>query len=322
MSTRTETTTSNSNTQSVEPWGPMQAPLEKNINMLNNLSGDKQWFRKANPGQFQQAFNMYDYAANMNNRGQDYFTPLHTQQQVSPLLQGAQGDVQTGGGALTDYANNAGQVDAAGRGDQWQQWQDNFLGDSNPYLDQVISDSFQDVSNQINQQFTGAGRSYGSGAYADVMADRLGKIATQTRYDDYRRRYDQERGAFTGAMNQADQYGYGAANQLYGTGTNTVLQGSQAIDNQERARIADIERVNANRANMMLQSAKLRQQHDYEQRLEPHLLARSWPLAQLTGAGGRYATTSGSSTASQSQPNNNFWPGLVSAGAGIFGGFF
>jgi len=73
VSTRTETTTSNSNTQSVEPWGPMQAPLEKNINMLNNLSGDKQWFRKANPGQFQQAFNMYDYAANMNNRGQDYF---------------------------------------------------------------------------------------------------------------------------------------------------------------------------------------------------------------------------------------------------------
>jgi len=258
----------------------------------------------------------------MNNGGQDYFTPLHTQQQVSPLLENAHYDVQQGAGQLGQYIDNAGQVDAAGRGQQWQDWQNNFLGDSNPYLDQVISDSLGDVRNQINQQFTGAGRSYGSGAYADVMGDRLGKIATQTRYDDYRNRYNQERGAFSNAMNQSDQYGYGAAGTMYGQGTNTILQGSQSIDNQERARIEDIERVNANRASLSKQMLDDRMTLMNSLYRDPQLQASTWTLSNLMQPGAAFRNTSGTTSQTTSQPNTGFWPGVASTGLGLFGGFF
>ena len=326
MSTRTETTSSNNNTSSIEPWGPLQSPLINGVNAVAALQGNTTAFQPYWGSGEQAAYGDYvnklTYARDMNNGGQNYFTPLHTQQQVSPLLENAHYDVQQGAGQLGQYIDNAGQVDAAGRGQQWQDWQNNFLNDSNPYLDQVISDSLGDVRNHINQQFTGAGRSYGSGAYADVMGDRLGKIATQTRYDDYRNRYNQERRAFSNAMNQSDQYGYGAANTLYGQGTNTVLQGSQSIDNQERARIEDIERVNANRATLAKQLLNDNMQLNTALYRTPTLQAASWPLTQMMAPGAAFRSTSGTTSQITSQPNTGFWPGVASTALGLFGGFF
>ncbi|MEM8628418.1 MAG: hypothetical protein AAGF32_10840, partial [Pseudomonadota bacterium] len=98
---------------------------------------------------------------------------------------------------------------------------------ANPYLDQLIEDASANTAGRINGMFSGAGR-YGSGAHTGVLADRLGQIETQTRYDDFNRK----QGRIDGANNTllqlgqragdyataADQGGVSAARGLAGVG--------------------------------------------------------------------------------------------------------
>ena len=73
MSSRTTTTTSNTQDSSVEPWGPLQAPLQKTIDQVMPMIGDADKFRPPEPEQYQTGLNMIDFAATNANGGQDYF---------------------------------------------------------------------------------------------------------------------------------------------------------------------------------------------------------------------------------------------------------
>lgn len=68
----------------------------------------------------------------------------------------------------------------------------NYYGDElagkylngNPYLDNVLSKTNQDISNGVNSQFEGAGR-YGSGNHAGVLADKIAANEDSVRYGNY-----------------------------------------------------------------------------------------------------------------------------------------
>lgn len=62
-----------------------------------------------------------------------------------------------------------------------------YLDQQNPYLDQVVSDSNADITEQVNQQFMPR---FGSGYHAKALATQLGKNEAALRYGNYA----QERG--------------------------------------------------------------------------------------------------------------------------------
>jgi hypothetical protein len=155
-----------------------------------------------------------------------------------------------------------------------------------------------------------------------VAADRLGRISTEARFADYQRRYDQERAAFENQSGRSQQLGYDAGRNLYSQGAQTILQGADTLDSRERQEIIDRERINANRAALMLEQAGLRQSLDIQTRLDPELRARAWPVQVLQQPGSAFSSRSGSSTGSTSQPNTGFWPGVGQIGLGLLGGFF
>lgn len=129
-----------------------------------------------------------------------------------------------------------------------------FLGGANPYLDAVIGRSQGEAASQIAQRMGAAGRS-GSGRYAATIADSLGAIGTQARYQDYDNertrqmqaasQIDSSRNARTslqqglyGSINNAEQANAGLALSgagLFNSTNTTALGGATAlagIDNQ------------------------------------------------------------------------------------------
>lgn len=92
----------------------------------------------------------------------------------------------------------------------------------NPYLDAALQRTRQDVTNDVNSQFSAAGR-YGSGAQTDVMTRRLSDAENQVRMADYN--------AQMGRMDQAAQTAAGlsqtgAANQA--SSVNNYLNAANA----------------------------------------------------------------------------------------------
>lgn len=54
----------------------------------------------------------------------------------------------------------------------------------NPYLDDIITATGDDVSDRVNAIYSGFGR-YGSGAHTDVMADSIGDVNARLRFANY-----------------------------------------------------------------------------------------------------------------------------------------
>lgn len=87
---------------------------------------------------------------------------------------------------------------------------------NNPYLDEVINRTSQDIGNASNLAASAAGR-YGSGAHQGVTQDAVGDMSAKLRYDDYGR----ERG-----------YMQDAIGSLFNAGTtqrNNILGGTQQL---------------------------------------------------------------------------------------------
>ena len=59
-----------------------------------------------------------------------------------------------------------------------------YLDEGNPWLQGVIDAGSKDIINNVNSQFTQAGR-YGSGSHTDVLASALAELENQIRYQDY-----------------------------------------------------------------------------------------------------------------------------------------
>ena len=68
----------------------------------------------------------------------------------------------------------------------------------NPYLDKILATSRENITNDVNGQFSGAGR-YGSGMHAGVPAKYLSDAENQARYNNYAT----ERGYQNQAVDQA-----------------------------------------------------------------------------------------------------------------------
>jgi len=106
----------------------------------------------------------------------------------------------------------------------------------NPYLDQMIARSRGDITNQVNSQFSLAGR-YGSGAHTDVLADSLADMESGLRYQNYATEMDrmgQAAGMAEGAS-QADQGAalapIGLAAEIPYTGANNLANNLGALFN-------------------------------------------------------------------------------------------
>lgn len=324
MSTKSTTTTSNSNTATTQPWGPLQAPLQNIISETNPLIGDSAFFKPPEQQSHTTGATMLENYAQSNNNGYGYFDqPLNSQTQFQPVMAGAQYDANQGANTLHNYVGNRTNAFDQGRADQWNQHRDAYLGDgSNPYLDQVIADSQSDAMNMIKGQFSGSGRSMGSGAFANVAADRLGQISTQARFNDYQNRYNQERSNFENLANTRDAQGYNAAGNLYGSGVNTILNAAPTLDNLDTARTAQQEQVLAGRANSMLQAGDVRDQLYRSQNIDPTIQSLATPMSLLSQPSNAFKTGTNTSTNSQTQPNNNFLGGAAQLGLGLLGGFF
>lgn len=311
MSSRTTTTTSNTQDSSIEPWGPLQAPLKKTIDKAMPMIGNAAKFRPPEPAQYKTGLNMLDFAATNANGGQDYFRdPTQTSQQFQPLMAGGQFDAARGAGALSSYVNNRNQSYDPARAAAFADYQRDY---ANPYLNQVISDVSDDVMTSLKSQFSGAGRSMGSGAFANVAADRLGRMANQMRYQDY----DRQRQMFDAEANRKDQQGFAAAQNLYGTGIQTVLNAAPTADRMEQQRRSEMEQTYANRANQMLRQADLRRQLELDQTLYPELQSLEFPMRLLSNPNQSFRTGTTTSTNSQTQPNTGFLGGLGQIGLGI-----
>lgn len=168
--------------QTSNPWGPAQGNLQDILSAGRTYMND--------PNAYTPTFsqNTVDAATQMGNLGR---TPS-TQQQYLP-------------GMVRDFTSGTGDAMSTLRATA----NGSMLG-SNPYLDQVLATSRQRAADQINQQFSGAGR-YGSGANTGILADRLGAIETNARMQNY----DSERGRQLNAAGLLGQYGMNGA-QLAG----------------------------------------------------------------------------------------------------------
>ena len=305
-------TTTSKNTVNNEPWGPVQEPLTKAIDNIDPLIGQTQYFRPPTNPQFQDSFNLMQLAAQDANYGRDHWqNPTSTESNLNPLMAASHYDTSVGGSQLGQFAQQGQNPYDQNIANNWNQWQSHYNNPDNPYLDQVIADSGDDVMDALNQQFTGAGRSYGSGAYGRAAGDRVGRMATQMRFQDYQTRDARERAAFQNAQGR----GFDAANQLYGQGGNRLLQGAPLQDAAHRTRVQDIDRTNKDRAMLMLEQALARQGHDDEQGNQATLQAAGWPIGLLSGAGAQFGTQTSRGT--QTSPNQGFWPGIGALGLGI-----
>lgn len=125
------------------------------------------------------------------------------------MTQGERGALDGMRGLLGDYrtdptaqgiASAPGSVetnlDGVARGD--------YLGGANPFLDALINQSADTAATNVASRFSGAGR-YGSGAFSRAIADATGRIATQTRFDDYNN--ERQRQAQTAQLIDASRMG-------------------------------------------------------------------------------------------------------------------
>lgn len=153
----------------------------------------------------------------------------------NPLAQGLYGDVSSGqvagGNPLASATfggvasgQNAGgdplgrsQLEATARGD--------FLGESNPYLQDMMTRISQQIQPQVAGAFGTSGR-FGSGSHAKALSDALSGAGTQMYYDQYGRERGNQLNAAQQLMSQGN-IGVGnqlqAAGQLQGQGNQDLL---------------------------------------------------------------------------------------------------
>lgn len=224
-----------------DPWGPSQPLLNNVINQAQTLGGNVSNFTPTFSGSTMAGVQGLERLANQ---------PMAQQGVLSNLIGGTQRGFDVSNDVLM---RTAGGPAAA-----------------NPYLDNVLKTASQRAADQVNAQFSGAGR-FGSGAHAGILSDRLGSIETQARFDDY----NNER---TRQIN--------AAGLLHNAG----MQGAQLSGQLDNANIAQ--------NGMMLQAGALRDQMDSAVRTAP-MNAVQWQAGlglPIAGVGGSQRGTTTTST--------------------------
>jgi hypothetical protein len=232
-------------TQERSPWAPAQGNLQTVLGNASELSGDLSNFTPTYSGTTQAGIQGLESAASNMTGARDA---------LGNVVPGSTQGFNVGLGQLSNVASGG------------------TLG-ANPYLDQVIAQSREGVTNAVNGQFAGAGR-YGSAAHTGALTKGLGQMEMQARLGNY----TSERGAQDAAARAI--YGGG----FQGAGMAGALDQSQLLP-----------------AQVMLQAGALRDAQSEAERTAP-LRATEWLNSQslpIAGAGG---TATGTQTTVQ--PNN------------------
>jgi len=232
-------------TQERSPWAPAQDNLKTVLGNASTLSGDVSNFTPTYSGSTQAGIAGLEGAAPNLTGARDA---------LGNVVPGSTAGFGVGLGQMTDVASGA------------------MLG-ANPYLDQVIAQSREGVTNAVNGQFAGAGR-YGSAAHTGALTKGLGQMEMNARMGNY----TTERAAQDNA-----------ARGLYGGGFQGAAMGG-ALD---QAQLTPYQ--------VMLQAGALRDAQSEAERTAP-LRATEWLNAQslpIAGAGG-----SATGTATIVQPSN------------------
>lgn len=160
------------------------------------------------------------------------------QRQIQGLEQSA--DLANAGNPLADKAvqNASGVLSSGGMNDQQRQVTDalspyatgDYLGGGNPYLDQIIGRNTDTISDAVRSEMAGLGRT-GSGAHQGILADRIGNMASQLRYNDYGQQVGNQ---------------FRAADQIFGAnqaGQQQALQTSALAPQINNMRFSDADRL-------------------------------------------------------------------------------
>lgn len=232
-------------TQERSPWAPAQDNLKTVLGNASTLSGDVSNFTPTYSGSTQAGIAGLEGAAPNLTGARDA---------LGNVVPGSTAGFGVGLGQMTDVASGA------------------MLG-ANPYLDQVIAQSREGVTNAVNGQFAGAGR-YGSAAHTGALTKGLGQMEMNARLGNY----TTERAAQDNA-----------ARGLYGGGFQGAAMGG-ALD---QAQLTPYQ--------VMLQAGALRDAQSEAERTAP-LRATEWLNAQSLPIAG----TGGSATGTQTtvQPTN------------------
>ncbi|MFN3169296.1 MAG: hypothetical protein ACE37E_01230 [Hyphomicrobiales bacterium] len=228
-------------TNNQEPWSAAQPFLKDVIGQGQSAFGDGDFRMDPYPES-----TVVDYSA-PTQQAMGRMQALG--EQGSPIFGnaiGAANDIIVGNGM---QAGQQGAADTFGRVSQGGYRPESAMGirgmmdtasgaymNSNPFLDQVISDTGNDIREQLDESFGSAGR-YGSGAHAGAVVDQVGQMASQLRYGDH----GQERANMIGAQSQLvgagqgqDQIAMGGAsglNDLYRGATADMLGAAQMAPN-------------------------------------------------------------------------------------------
>jgi len=250
-------------TQTAQPWGPLAGASQFGIQQAGGLynAGPTTYF----PGQ--------TYASRDPYTNQAYGMVADRATGGSPVTQA--------GGAL---ATNTLQGNYLNQNPAFQNLAETASGGmlgGNPHIDAVYNRAAEQVSDGVNSQFVGAGRT-GSGYHAKMMGDSLGDMAS----DMYFQNYAQERANQLSANNMlSNAYSGERGRQMQALGMSPQLA---AADYQDAYQLAELGAGNEAFAQQGINEQIAR--HDYGQNAQIDLLNRY--LAQISGApGGQTQTT-------------------------------
>jgi hypothetical protein len=249
--------------QERSPWAPAVPNLEMGLTNARTLSGDVSNFTPTYSGSTQAGIAGLEGAAPNLTGARDA---------LGNVVPGSTQGFNVGLGQMSNVASGA------------------MLG-ANPYLDDVIAQSREGVTNAVNGQFAGAGR-YGSAAHTGALTKGLGQMEMNARMGNY----STERAAQDNA-----------ARGLYGGGFQGAAMGG-ALDQSQLTPYQ-----------VMLQAGALRDAQSEAERTAP-LRATEWLNSQslpIAGAGG-----SSTGTTTTTQPTNRMGQilGGVQMGLGLLSG--
>lgn len=247
--------------QTTNPYAPAVPLVNDIIGKTQNLGNQTDLFAPSVSGATMNGIQGLENLAGGQNAQQGYLPGFIDQ------LKGGFGAGQT---ALTASANGS------------------MLG-SNPYLDSVLKTAGQRTADQVNAQFSGAGR-FGSGAHTGVLTDRIGQQETQARMQNY----DAER-----------------TRQMQAAG---LLQGEGALG---AGMAGQLDQANLGQNGLMLQAGQMRDAIANAEKSAP-LTATQWMAGLGFPAAGLGGSKEGTAT-SYTPPN---YAGMAIGGLTSLGGLF
>lgn len=265
--------------QTSDPWGPAQPAFKLGLQDAQNL--------------YEAGIGSQPYTGSTvipySNQSMQAFDNI---EQIAGQSMGQGNPFQTAFNQMGNIANNGFneyQTQALGN---WQNLASGGAMQNNPYFEDVLSNTLSDVSNYTNQAASGAGR-YGSGMHTGVLADSLGDVSSQARFDEYARQL--------GRMDNATQSLFTGGQQ----GINNQMAATSMLPDAFNAQLAPANAMAG--VGAAYEDLATRQMND-QLRIWQEIQNAPWQqiakLQAVASGTGNYGTQTGVTQATQ--PNNVF----------------